>query len=275
MQMQRKAKGGITVKKSQSLGTIKYAHGRDIGELIKLMDYQRKAGIPGWHSGEECACQCRRHVSSLGWEDALEKEWQPTPVFLPRKLHKQGSLTGNGPWGHKRVRHDWAHTHAPKENSPCFTLTLMSFWAGPLVQIQLLSTGRQMVPKFLSPTLSSPLASSVPSLVAWNTILWGYSVNTSHLTSTKHYLLDPNSQPHRLKTSPWLETLHFLESMLKHSENSLFQHLSYLCVLSLHGPCPSLAPPSCIDWTCLLTGISPSISFSVIHCEHLCLKNSS
>ena len=99
--MQRKAKGGITVKKSQSLGTIKHAHGRNIGELIKLMDYQRKAEIPRWHSGEESSCQCRRHVSSLGWEDALEKEWQPTPVFLPRKFHGQRSLAGYSPWGHK------------------------------------------------------------------------------------------------------------------------------------------------------------------------------
>ena len=23
------------------------------------------------------------HVQSLGWEDPLEKKWQPTPVFLP------------------------------------------------------------------------------------------------------------------------------------------------------------------------------------------------
>ena len=42
-------------------------------------------------------------VWSLGQEDSLEKEWQPTPVFLP----------GSHPWG-RRVGHGlcmWAYTH--------------------------------------------------------------------------------------------------------------------------------------------------------------------
>ena len=26
-------------------------------------------------------------VQSLGWEDPLEKEWQPTPVFLPGEFY--------------------------------------------------------------------------------------------------------------------------------------------------------------------------------------------
>ena len=44
-------------------------------------------------------------VRSLGWEDPLEKEWQPTPVLLkipwteePGRLQSMGS---------QRVRHDW------------------------------------------------------------------------------------------------------------------------------------------------------------------------
>ena len=45
-------------------------------------------------------------VQSLGWEDLLEKEWQPTPVFLPGKSHTRRSLVGYSPWGH-RVRHNW------------------------------------------------------------------------------------------------------------------------------------------------------------------------
>ena len=28
-------------------------------------------------------------------------KWQPTPIFLPRKLHRQRSLAGHHPWGHK------------------------------------------------------------------------------------------------------------------------------------------------------------------------------
>ena len=33
-------------------------------------------------------------VQSLGREDPLEKEMQPTPVFLPGKYHRQKSLVG-------------------------------------------------------------------------------------------------------------------------------------------------------------------------------------
>ena len=32
------------------------------------------------------------HVQSLGREDPLEKEWQPTPVFLPGESHGQRPL---------------------------------------------------------------------------------------------------------------------------------------------------------------------------------------
>ena len=28
-------------------------------------------------------------IQSLGWEDPLERKWQPTPVFLPEKSHRQ------------------------------------------------------------------------------------------------------------------------------------------------------------------------------------------
>ena len=52
-------------------------------------------------------------VLSLGWDDPLEKEWQPTPVFLPGESHGQRSLAGYNPWG-CRAGHDWAtntHTH--------------------------------------------------------------------------------------------------------------------------------------------------------------------
>ena len=33
-------------------------------------------------------------------------------VFLPGEFHRPKSLVGYCPWGHKRVRHDWAtNTH--------------------------------------------------------------------------------------------------------------------------------------------------------------------
>ena len=40
-------------------------------------------------------------VQSLGQEDPLEKEMQPTPGFLPEKSHRQRSLAGCSPWGCK------------------------------------------------------------------------------------------------------------------------------------------------------------------------------
>ena len=49
-------------------------------------------------------------VQSLGWEDPWRRKWQPTPVFLPGKFHRQRSLVGYSPWGRKRVRYNWAPT---------------------------------------------------------------------------------------------------------------------------------------------------------------------
>ena len=40
-------------------------------------------------------------VQSLGWEDPLEREWLPTPVFLPGEFHGQRRLGGYSPWGRK------------------------------------------------------------------------------------------------------------------------------------------------------------------------------
>ena len=46
-------------------------------------------------------------VWSLDWKDPLEKETQPTAVFLPGKSREQRSLVGYSPWDRKRVKHDW------------------------------------------------------------------------------------------------------------------------------------------------------------------------
>ena len=45
-------------------------------------------------------------VESLGQEDPLRREWQPTPVFLPGEFDGQRSLVGHSPWG----RNDWEMT---------------------------------------------------------------------------------------------------------------------------------------------------------------------
>ena len=33
------------------------------------------------------------------------RNWNPIPVFLPRKSHGQRNLAGHSPWGHKRAGH--------------------------------------------------------------------------------------------------------------------------------------------------------------------------
>ena len=42
-------------------------------------------------------------VQSLGLEDPLEREWLPTPIFLPGESHGQRSLAGYSPHGHKEA----------------------------------------------------------------------------------------------------------------------------------------------------------------------------
>ena len=52
-------------------------------------------------------------VRSLGQEDPLDREWQPTPVFLPEKSHGQRSLVGYSPWVAKswtQLRDEHTHT---------------------------------------------------------------------------------------------------------------------------------------------------------------------
>ena len=60
-------------------------------------------GLPGWLSGKESACQCRRHrfdpwVGEIPWR----RKWQPTPVFLLGKFHGQRGAWW-GPWGSKEL----------------------------------------------------------------------------------------------------------------------------------------------------------------------------
>ena len=48
-------------------------------------------------------CLALSDNSALGWEAPLEKEQQPTPIFLPGKFHGRWSLVGYSPWGHKEL----------------------------------------------------------------------------------------------------------------------------------------------------------------------------
>ena len=53
-------------------------------------------------SGKESACQCRRHGFNPWVRNIPQRrKWQPTPVFLPGKSHRQRSLVGYSPWDPK------------------------------------------------------------------------------------------------------------------------------------------------------------------------------
>ena len=56
-------------------------------------------GFPGGSGVKNLPAMQERQVSSLGWEDAPEKEMTTrTPVLLPGKSHGQRSLAGYSPW---------------------------------------------------------------------------------------------------------------------------------------------------------------------------------
>ena len=42
-------------------------------------------------------------IQSLGWEDPRKRKWQPTPVILSVKSHRQRSLLGSSPWDCKEL----------------------------------------------------------------------------------------------------------------------------------------------------------------------------
>ena len=50
-------------------------------------------------------------VQSLGQEDPLEKEMQPTLVFLPGKIHGQRNPVGYSPWVAKGWTRPSTHAH--------------------------------------------------------------------------------------------------------------------------------------------------------------------
>ena len=51
-------------------------------------------------------------VQPLGQVGPLDKEMAPTPVFLPRELHRQRSLVIYSPWGHKVLDTTERQTHS-------------------------------------------------------------------------------------------------------------------------------------------------------------------
>ena len=54
----------------------------------------------------------RRRFDPWVWKMPWRKKWQPNPVFLPGKSHRQRSLVGYGPRGRKESdTTEWLHFH--------------------------------------------------------------------------------------------------------------------------------------------------------------------
>ena len=68
-------------------------------------EHTQQAGFPGRPRGKEAVCDYRSlwrqrfdpWVRKILWR----RKWQPPPVFLPGKSHRQRNLEGYSPWSHK------------------------------------------------------------------------------------------------------------------------------------------------------------------------------
>ena len=64
-------------------------------------------------------------VGKIPWS----RKWQPTPVFLPGKLHGQRSLVVYSPWGCKELHMtECAHTHTFTHIHIYGKVTFLGFW---------------------------------------------------------------------------------------------------------------------------------------------------
>ena len=61
-------------------------------------------GFPGGSDGKETACNAGDPslIPGLG-RFPCRRDWPPTPVFLPERSHKQGSLARCSLWGCKEL----------------------------------------------------------------------------------------------------------------------------------------------------------------------------
>ena len=74
--------------------------------------------FPCWHTRLRICLQCGRPgFDSESRKIPCRRSWQPNPVFLPGESHRQRSLVGYSPWGHKEsvitkwLTHTHTHTH--------------------------------------------------------------------------------------------------------------------------------------------------------------------
>ena len=88
--------------------------------IVRVCVWWRVGGFPGCSVGKESAYNVgdSGDVGSIPGPETTPgggREWQPTPVFLPRESHGQRSLSGYGPQGHKELNMtevtEYTHRH--------------------------------------------------------------------------------------------------------------------------------------------------------------------
>ena len=84
-------------------------------------------GFPGGSVVENLPTMQEAQVQSLGREEPLRKGWQPTPVFLRGKSHRQRSLTGYSPWGWKKSWTRLGNRTANSSAKKIWPITYISF----------------------------------------------------------------------------------------------------------------------------------------------------
>ena len=131
-------------------------------------------GLPRWLSCKESACQCRGHrfdpwVGKIPWR----RDWQPTPIFLPRESHGQRSLVGCYQWGCKES-HTTEHAHMQTPTNIQTHTHLYSvfkvFYLGPSLVVQWL---RICLP--MQVTWVQSLIGELKSHIPWRNCLASHS----------------------------------------------------------------------------------------------------
>ena len=57
--------------------------------------------------------KCKRIIYKMKLINIWRRQWQPSPVLLPRKSHRRWSLVGCRPWGREEPdTTEWLHFHA-------------------------------------------------------------------------------------------------------------------------------------------------------------------
>ena len=203
----------------------------DIGDLLVV---QTVKNLPAMQE---------TRVWSLCREDPLEKEWQPTPLFLPGKSHGQRTLAGYNSWGRK----DWDMTERLT-----VLLLLTFYWVFTMCQILVLRVSCGLLHLFPM-TVLQRYACLFSAFHSWE----DYMERLTHLPKITQYAraggLDqsPCSQPPQwggLPTSPFCFSsqsywVYIFNVALK---NTYIQTCLFSCISNANF-IPTLSLRTCLD----------------------------